>query len=299
VSTVAFLGFGELGSALAHALRERGGLSVRAWSRVPADERADEALGARLQSSGTERVGSIEEAAAGAAAVLAVVPGAAAEELAQRCAPHLDRQAVYADLSAASPAVKVAAAERVAARGALYADVAVLGTVAASGAAVPLLASGPGVEGFRALMEPAGLRVTALEAPAGDATLVKLLRSVYMKGRDALVLEMMIAARSHGLERVVAESIAGPGEEVAFPALAERILSALAVHAERRADELRSAGAVVRESGVEPLVTEAGAERLARLAAVGLRGRFAGERPAAADEVLAALENFSAGAASG
>lgn len=299
MSTVAFLGFGELGSTLARALKERGGLRVRAWSRVPPDEPAAEALDARLRGSGAERAGSIEEAVTGAGAVLAVVPGAAAEELAHRCVPHLDRECVYADLSAATPAVKVAAAELVAARCALYADVAVLGTVAASGAAVPLLASGPGVEAFRALVEPAGLRVTALEAAAGDATLVKLLRSVYMKGRDALVLEMMVAARHHGLERVVAESIAGPGEEVPFPALAERILSALAVHAERRAHELRSAGAVVRESGVEPLVTEAGAERLARLAALGLRGRFGGERPAAADEVLAALEDLSAGAASG
>ena len=298
MSTVAFLGFGELGSTLAGALRGRGNLSVRAWSRTPRDERADEALDARLRRSGTERANSIEEALAGAHAVLAVVPGAAAEELARRCTPHLGSQSIYADLSAAAPAVKLAAAERVTARGALYADVAVLGTVAASGAAVPLLASGSGSETLRALVEPAGLRVTVLEAPAGDATLVKLLRSVYMKGRDALVLEMMVAARHHGLEGVVAESIAGPGEEVAFPALAERLLSALAVHAERRAHELRSAGAVLRDSGVEPLVTEAGAERLARLATVGLRGRFAGERPATAEEVLAALEDLSADAAS-
>lgn len=299
MSTVAFIGFGELGSTLARALRAPGGLSVRAWSRPPRDEAADEALDARLRGAGADRAGSIEEAVAGAAAVLAVAPGVASEELARRSAPHLDAQAIYADLTTATPSVKVAAGDRVAARGALYADIAVLGTVAASGAAVPLLGSGPGAEAFRALVEPAGLRVTALEAPAGHATLVKLLRSVYMKGRDALVLEMMIAARKHGLERVVAESIAGPGEEVPFPALAERILSALAVHAERRAHELRSAGAVVRATGVEPLVTEAGAERLERLAALGLRGRFGAERPAGGDEVLAALEDLSAGAASG
>jgi len=52
-----------------------------------------------------------------------------------------------------------------------------------------------------------------------------------MKGRDALILEMMLAARRYGLEDRVAESIKGPGETVPFTALAERVLCALAVHA--------------------------------------------------------------------
>jgi len=293
VSTVAFIGFGELGSALAGALREQGGMAVRAFSRPARDAAAAEALEARLSAAGADRADSIAEAFAVAEAVLAVMPPAASEDVARECAPHLDAEAVYADLTAAPPAVKQAGAEAVAEHGALYADVAVLGTVAASGAAVPLLASGPGAHAFRRLVAPAGLRVTAIDAPAGHASLVKLLRSVYMKGRDALVLEMMAAARHHGLDRVVAESIAGPGEEVPFPALAERILSALAVHAERRAHELGSAAAIVRGTGVEPLVTEAGVARLERLAALGLRERLGGERPASADEVLAALDELS------
>jgi hypothetical protein len=107
-----------------------------------------------------------------------------------------------------------------------------------------------------------------------------------MKGRDALVLEMMLAARRLGVEDAVVRSIAGPGEQAPFADLAERVLRALAVHAGRRADELESSAELLRELGVEPTVTEAGAERLRRLAELGLRERFGGERPPSGSDTL-------------
>jgi 3-hydroxyisobutyrate dehydrogenase-like beta-hydroxyacid dehydrogenase len=177
--------------------------------------------------------------------------------------------------------------------GALYVDAAVLGTVATSGFEVPIVASGPGAHGWRALVDPEGLVVEAIDAPAGHATLLKLLRSVYMKGRDALILEMMLAARRYGLEDRVAESIKGPGEMVPFAALAERVLCALAVHAERRADELFASSEVVRAAGVDPVITRAGSEVLRRLAGLELRDTFDRERPADAAQVLAAIDERS------
>jgi 3-hydroxyisobutyrate dehydrogenase-like beta-hydroxyacid dehydrogenase len=132
-----------------------------------------------------------------------------------------------------------------------------------------------------------------LDGPAGTAARLKLVRSVFMKGRDALVLEMMLAARRLGVEDEVARSIAGPGEQVPFTELSERVLRALAVHAGRRAEELDSSAALLRELGVDPLVTEAGAERLRRLAATGLRERLGGERPPDGRATLDAAEEAS------
>jgi len=206
--------------------------------------------------------------------VISAVPGSASEEVFAQALPLLSDDAVYVDLTAAPPEVKERAAERHDA----YADGAVLGTVATSGAAVPIAAAGPGAAAFAELA--GALNVTVLDgAPAGTAARLKLVRSVYMKGRDALVLEMMLAARRLGVEDEVARSIAGPGEQVPFTELSERVLRALAVHAGRRAEELDSSAALLRELGVDPLVTEAGAERLRRLADLGLRERFGGERP--------------------
>jgi 3-hydroxyisobutyrate dehydrogenase-like beta-hydroxyacid dehydrogenase len=174
--------------------------------------------------------------------------------------------------------------------GVLYADGAVLGTVAASGHEVPIAAAGSGAERLRSLTAPAGMAVEAIGPEAGMAARLKLIRSVYMKGRDALVLEMMLAARRMGVEDAVARSIAGPGERVPFTELSDRVLRALAVHAGRRAEELDSSAALLRELGIDPLVSDAAAERLRRLAALGLRERFGGERPADGGTTLDAAD---------
>ena len=113
-----------------------------------------------------------------------------------------------------------------------------LGTVETEGHSVPLLVSGPGAERFARTFEPLGFVVSTIDGPAGRSSLVKLLRSVYTKGRDALILEMLLAARRYGLEGVVLESFQGKGEGVPFPQLATRVLGSLALYADRRADEL-------------------------------------------------------------
>jgi 3-hydroxyisobutyrate dehydrogenase-like beta-hydroxyacid dehydrogenase len=266
MATIAVIGYGELGSILGGALARVH--DVHPWSR--------------------SRPGSLEEAVDGAALVVSAVPGAVSEEVADRVLQVLGPDACFADLSAAAPEAK----ERAAARHDFYADGAVLGTVATSGHEVPIAAAGGGAERFRDLVAPAGLRVEVLVgAAAGTAARLKLIRSVYMKGRDALVLEMMLAARRLGLEDAVVRSIAGPGEQVPFADLSERVLRALAVHAGRRAEELDSSAALLRELGVEPTVTEAGAERLRRLAERGLRERFGGERPPSGSDTLDAADS--------
>ena len=244
----------------------------------------------RIESAGASQAGSLEDAVRGAACVLSVVPAGASAEVAERCLPLLDRGACFADLTAAAPEAKERAALAAAEAGVRYVDGAVLGTVAMSGHEVPIAAAGPGAAGFRDLVAPAGLRVEVVGDEPGQAARLKLIRSVYMKGRDALVLETMVAARRYGLEHAVAESIAGPGERVPFTDLAERVLKALAIHAGRRADELAASGELLREAGVDPVMAEAGAERLRRLAELGLREELGGERPEDAGAVLDAIE---------
>ncbi len=293
MAVFAFIGFGELGCSLAEGLGHSGAHRVRAYAPARSHAGSVAALKERLERSGAERRPALEEAVAGASAVLSVVPASASSEVAERCARALEDGCYYVDLAAAPVAEKQLAAGLVQAAGALYVDGAVLGTVATSGYRVPILASGPGAQGFRELVEPEGLEVEVIDAPAGHATLVKLLRSVYMKGRDALIVEMMTAARRYGLEQRVAESIKGPGEGVPFPELAERVLCALALHAGRRAEELTDSSEVVRAAGVDPVISSAGSKVLRSLAALELGEHFDSRRPSSASEVLALLEELS------
>jgi len=289
MTAFAFIGFGELGSVLAKGLRENGAEGLRAYVRPRPDQRA---LALRLAAAHVERAPSVEIAVRDADVVLVVVPGSAVVEVARGAAPHVRAGSLYVDAATAAPEAKGEAGALVGDAGALYVDAAVLGAVAADGYAVPFLASGPGAEAWADLMAPYGLCLETMDGPAGSASRVKLLRSVYMKGRDALVLEMLVAARRYGVERELIESVKGAGEGVPFPELADRVLRSLAVHAGRRSEELEAAAEVLRAAGIEPVVAEAGAERLRRLAELGLRERFGGERPEAVEDVLRAIDEL-------
>jgi len=290
VPRVAFIGFGSLAQTLAARLGQIGTGEVRAYARPRADAAAAEVLAQRLREAGAVGCDSIADAVRDTDVVIAAVPAGAAADVAAQAAPALARGALYVDPAPVPPADKERSAALVEAAGADYVDAAVLGTVLTEGHQVPLLVSGRGAGRFAQLGGELGLRVAVIEGPAGRATLVKLLRSVYLKGRDALVLEMLLAARAYGLDGTVVDSIAGAGEQVSFAALADRVLPSLALYAERRAQELAASADVVAKAGVDPIVTAAGAERLRRLAELDLRARLAGERPQDREVVLALLD---------
>ena len=281
-----FVGYGELSTAWAGALAGRADLEVRVHSRPHPEAAVREE---RARAAGIDLRGDLAGAVAGADVVLGCVPSRAAAEVARTCLPHLEPGSLYVDPAPAPPKEKRALAAEMGTRGVDYADVALMGTVVMSGLELPMVAAGPGAERWSRVGGELGMRVTPIAGEAGRATAIKLIRSVYMKGRDALVLEMLVAARRHGVEDDVIRSIAGPGEAVAFDALADRVMGALSVHAERRADELAEAAGELQAVGLEPLVTRAAEARLRWLAGLDL-GPAGERRDDAARAVLDAIE---------
>jgi 3-hydroxyisobutyrate dehydrogenase-like beta-hydroxyacid dehydrogenase len=95
----------------------------------------------------------------------------------------------------------------------------------------------------------------------GDAAGLKLVRSVFMKGVAAAVLESLEAAHAVGAEDRVRGDIAG----VIGEPLLERLVTGSHAHAARRVDEMHAAAAYLDELGVAPWVARAAADRLAAL----------------------------------
>ena len=214
---IAVIGLGEAGSAIATDL-VAAGVSVRGWDP------------GRDVPEGVEPAGDEAGAARGAAIVLSLNSAAVAVEVAAGAAPGLDPGALFADMNAAAPAVKRAAAE---AAGATFADVALLGAVPGRGLATPALASGPGAERFAQTFGELGMPVTAVGPEVGDASARKLARSVFAKGLAAAVGESLDAA------------------------LLRRLVEGSRLHAGRRVEEMAAAVALLEELGVDPRVASA------------------------------------------
>ena len=97
----------------------------------------------------------------------------------------------------------------------------------------------------------------------GDAAGLKLLRSVFMKGLAAAVLESVEGAKTRGADGLAP---AGDRGRLGEPLL-ERLLTGTVTHAERRLDEMEAAAAYLEELGVEPRVSRATAGWLESLVA--------------------------------
>jgi len=237
MTRIAVLGLGEAGGRIAADLAEAG-VEVRGYD--PAVAPGDPAA-----------------VVADAAAVLSLTTAAAARDAAVAALPGLTGGTLYADLNAAAPELKRDLAALVPS----FVDVALLGPVPVSGLATPALASGPGAERFAGLFEPLGMPVDVVSEHAGDASALKLLRSVFMKGVAAAALESLAAAEAAGRREWLEEQLG----DVITPSLLRRLVDGSRRHAARRVDEMDAACELLTSLGVEPRVAAASRAILAEL----------------------------------
>ena len=224
---ITLIGFGEAGSTFARA----GGWQVRAWDIRP--ERATCA--------------SAAEALGGAPLVLSLVTADQALTAARDYARHLAPGAIWADCNSVAPETKRAAAAVIEAAGGLYVDVAVLAPVNPAQMAVPLLLAGAAAAGFT------NTRVVGQDV--GRASAIKMIRSVMVKGIEALTAEMMLAARAAGVVDEVLASLDASEKPQAWAARAAYNIERMVTHGQRRAAEMEESAKTLASLGVDPLMT--------------------------------------------
>jgi 3-hydroxyisobutyrate dehydrogenase len=242
---VAILGLGEAGSRYAADLAEAG-WAVTGYDPAPVPT-----------PPGATRASSIVAAVDAAELVMSLTGAEFAVTAAEAAAPF---EGCYADFNTAAPSVKRA----VAARLTRVADVAVLAPVPRLGAATPLLVSGADADLVAAAFRSVGAEVEVLDEPVGAAAGRKLLRSVFMKGLAAAVLEAVAAGTAAGCADWVRAQIAaelGPDG----PALVERLITGSRRHAARRVEEVRASREHLAELAVPTLVCDAALGWLERL----------------------------------
>ncbi len=266
--TVALLGFGEAGSAIARALagpggwRERRPAGANAPHRLIAVDTALDrdargtALGQAARAIDVAIAGAYGEALRQADLILSAVPGENALEAAEAAARYLRPGALYLDLCTVTGAMAEADRAVIEAAGARYVDVAVMGSFQSSGARAPMLLAGADAEAACAWMVAQGFVVSVLGPKPGSASAVKMLRSVLIKGLEALAVESLVAARKQGILDEVLGCL-GDVDAVPFRGYVENLLRTHVVHARRRCEEMGLVAQTLRETGIDPWMTSA------------------------------------------
>jgi 3-hydroxyisobutyrate dehydrogenase-like beta-hydroxyacid dehydrogenase len=254
---VTLIGFGEAGATFAQAGQWAG--NARSYDIAP--ERV-----AAMAQCAVLSCASVAEALDGASLVLSLVTADQALDAARVAATHIARDALYCDMNSVSPGTKQQAAALIEAAGGRYVDVAVMAPVNPARLAVPLLLSGPHAnDGLAALARLGftGLRIVGERI--GQASTIKMLRSVMYKGMEALTAECLIACARAGVTGEVLGSFGGD-----WASGADYRLDRMLAHGRRRAAEMREAVRTLEELGVEPLMTRGTVERQQRIGALGI-----------------------------
>jgi len=148
----------------------------------------------------------------------------------------------------------------------------VLGAVGVAGAGTKILAAGATAEDLVERLRRRGLNVDFFGHEIGRASTFKMLRSVFSKGVEALLLESLVAARRAGLQQELWQEITGLFAAHGFEHVAENWIRTHAAAHARRGHEMKQVADVLRGLDIEPLLSDAVADFFARSGSSGLDG---------------------------
>jgi len=244
---LALIGFGEAGSTFARA-GEWGG-NARAFDIAAARRSA-------MEQSGVTACADAGSALAGAQIVLSLVTADAALAAARDYAPALSAGTLWCDMNSVAPDTKRAAAEAVEAAGGRYVDVAVMAPVDPAALSVPLLLSGGAAQDAAALLGALGFSRTRIVGDAvGRASAIKIIRSVMVKGLEALSFECAAAADRAGVFEEVMASLDASEKTLPWAGRVAYNRERMETHGVRRAAEMEEASKTLLDLGIEPVMT--------------------------------------------
>jgi len=257
--TIAILGFGEGGTAIGRGMAHESGWRTNENRLISIDigldrGRRGEAMRKRAESFGIEIMADYGSALSEADLVHSVVTCDRAGEAARAAAPLLKSGALFLDHNTVTRKMAEDNARVIEAAGADYIDVAVMGGFLAYGYKAPMTIAGRRAEEVGTWMRGIGYDVKVMPGAAGVASAVKILRSILMKGIEALGVEFLVAARRQGLLEEALDCVADV-DKAPFRDFVAMLVRTHIAHGKRRHEETVLVNEMLRESGIEPLMS--------------------------------------------
>jgi len=272
-SSAALIGFGEVGRIVARALRERGVDKVAAYDILLADRERSVEMKKAAERAGVMLADS-QTVLAEAELVISAVTASETLAAARESARFIRRGAFYLDLNSASPRTKAACGECIERAGGRYVEAGVMTSVPPHGIRVPMLTGGRSASALQPWLDALGFQARVVSDRLGVASAIKMCRSIVIKGLEAIMIESLVLARRHGVEREVLDSLFETYPGMDWEGNGTYFWSRVVQHGRRRAEEMREAAATVSEAGFDPFMAAAIAGRQQWVADLAQAGIF-------------------------
>jgi len=286
--SIAFIGFGEAGQTIGRGLLAQGA-RLRAYDLLFDDPADQGRLRRTAEEMGVAVARNHAEAVEGAGLVFLAVTAGSSLVAARSCLPGLRAGQLFLDINSVSPQRKIDTAALIAPTAADYVDVAVMAPVAPYDHKVPCLIGGPGAEALLPRARALGMKMELVSAEVGQASAIKMFRSIMIKGLEALVVESMLAASEYRVEERVLASLKETFPSLDWEKLAGYMIERVVSHGKRRAAEMREVADTLTGIGLEPIMAAATAARQQWVADLEVKDYLQNARTENRDELVQAL----------
>lgn len=290
---IALLGFGEAARAFLAGWRREPGFAadVVAFDVKTLDPATRAAKLADYAADGVTGVETTADLVVGADLVFSLVTADRAREAALSVAAGLAPGALVFDGNSCAPQTKVGSAEAIDAAGGRYVDMAVMAPVHPRLHRTPLLICGPHAAPAAEALNALSMSVEIRPGPVGSASAIKMVRSVMMKGLEALVCECVLAGRLAGVDDIVLSSLDDTYPGFDWKKRAAYMLERVMTHGPRRAAEMVEVAKTVDLLGLDGAMSRATVAWQARVGGLRLDARAGDldDHRSLADMILARL----------
>jgi 3-hydroxyisobutyrate dehydrogenase-like beta-hydroxyacid dehydrogenase len=266
IDAIGFIGLGEVGRTFAQGLQSKV-QAIYAWDTDHGQLQVGQSLGIHACESSADLCSKVD---------LIISAVTASNTLAVAQASKMKQDQFYLDLNSASPSTKQHCAKAIEAQGAHYVEAGVMTSVPPYGIQVPMLLGGRQAEVLAELLTSWTMNAKAISIEIGKASAIKMSRSIMIKGLEALVIESFTNARKYGVENEVIATLDETFPNMDWHKQAAYFYSRVVQHGKRRAEEMREAANTVLETGVEPIMSTAIAQKQQTIADLAKTGAYIG-----------------------
>jgi len=280
------VGHGVVGSLFSRILVDHGA-RVLSYDRLLDHPEAASSMQKKIEEDRSKAC-SLAEVLSGSDYILSVVTLQSCSEIADYASHSLNGHQVFVDLNSTSPAVKRMIAASITNSGSQFVEGVIVGAVSSSAPPLILL-GGPAAERATVVLQQYGLAARFYSPEIGRAAAFKMLRSVFSKGIEAVLVETLVAARRAGLLNDIWQEIRTILSARKLEDTFQIWIRSHPRSAQRRGREMQEVSQFLEEIGIRPLLPRASGEVFARSFELGVADAFPQE-PESFGEVIEYLE---------
>lgn len=257
---ITIIGFGEVGNIIAEELGHAHEIMI--WDKkLGLDGRGKELLLEKASHLGVGVARSSEEAVKFGELIFSVVTAGESFNVVKEIGHLITKNKLFLDGNSVAPDTKAFSAKECNNLES-YVDVAIMAPFPPTRFLTPLIISGPQAEIVKDLLTSLKFTIKETGKEIGYGSSIKMCRSIFIKGLEAITTECLLSARAYGIETQVLTSLHN-----SFPSLGwdkdfgNYLISRVAEHGLRRSEEMLEVVKTIKDKSLSSKMSQATSEK--------------------------------------